>query len=229
MRVFLLRSAAAGVFASLLVTLSCAHDQQLTSIEVQPTTENFGAADPSLGPVQLIAYGHYIHPPVTKDITNQVAWSSNTPAVAVVTSTGALSPGGTDCGNSLVTATVQTNSSAGGRGSSGALISGSMTANVTCASGTGGAGGGGGTGGSGNVVINVDFSGAGSGVINSTPVGLGCGSACSGTFPAGTNLTLTATPNSGSTFGGWVGCDSTTGLSCAILLNNNRTVTVTFN
>lgn len=234
MRVFLLRSAAAGwVLAALLVMLSCAHDQQLVSIEVQPTTENFGAADPSLGPVQLIAYGHYIHPPVTKDITNQVLWSSNTPTVAMVTSTGALSPGGVDCGNSLVTATVKTNSSNGGRSSSGALISGSMTANVTCASGTGGAGGGGGGGGGGgsgsNFVITVQFSGTGSGTISSFPIGLGCASQCASPFPAGINVTLTASPNAGSTFGGWVGCDTTVGLACSILLNNNRVVAVTFN
>ena len=230
MRVFLLRSvAAAGVLASFVAMLSCAHDQQLVSIDVQPATENFGSADASLGPVQLIAHGHYIHPPVTKDITNQVIWSSNTPAVAVVTSTGALSPGGVDCGNSLVTATVKTNHSAGGRSSSGAIVSGSMTANVTCATGSGGAGGGGGGGGSGSLVLTVDFSGAGSGTINSTPVGLGCASQCAGSFPAGTSLTLTAAPDVGSTFGGWVGCDSTTGQSCSILLNNNRVVTVTFN
>src|SRR5215469_3062197 len=231
MRVFLFRSAAAaGVLASLLAMLSCARDQQLVSIDVQPTTEDFGAPDPSLGPVQLIAHGHYIHPPVTKDITNQVNWSSNTPSVAVVTSTGSLSPGGVDCGNSLITATVKTNSSAGGRSSSGAIISGSMTANVTCASGTGGAGGGGtgGGGGSGTFVVTVDFSGAGSGTIFSTPVGLGCGSTCANPLPAG-NVTLTATPSSGSTFGGWVGCDSTTGQSCSLLLNSDRVVTVIFN
>ena len=231
MRVFLFRSAAAaGVLASLLAMLNCARDQQLVSIDVQPTTEDFGAPDPSLGPVQLIAHGHYIHPPVTKDITNQVIWSSNTPTVAVVTSTGALSPGGVDCGNSLVTATVKTNHSSGGRSSSGAIIAGSMTANVTCPSGTGGAGGtGGGGGGSNTFVITVDFSGTGSGTIDSLPRGLGCASQCAGPFPAGTNVTLTAAPNAGSTFGGWVGCDNAPGLSCSILLNNNRVVTVTFN
>ena len=230
MRLFMLRSAAAaGVFASLLLMLSCARDQELVSIAVQPTTENFGASDPSLGPVQLHAYGHYIHPPVTKDITNQVTWTSNTPAVAVVTSTGALSPGGVDCGNSLVTATVKTNHSAGGRSSSGALITGSMTANVTCASGTGGTGGTGGGGGGSTFALTVDFSGAGKGTINSTPLGLGCASQCAKSFPAGSNITLTASANAGSTFGGWVGCDQATGLACSILLNNNRVVTVIFN
>ncbi|HEX6804219.1 MAG TPA: hypothetical protein VF133_11120 [Terriglobales bacterium] len=228
MRVFCLRSIAViGLLGCFVATLSCAHDQQLISIEVQPTTENFGAVDPTLGPVQLVAYGHYIHPPVTKDITSQVAWSSNTPAVAVVTSTGALSPGGVDCGNAIITATVKTNSSAGGRSSSGALITGSMTANVTCA-GAGGAGSGG--GGSGTSTLTIQFNGAGSGVVTSTPMGLSCVMApCTTSFNTGTTVSISAAPNSGSTFGAWSGCDGVSGTTCSVTMNNNRTITVTFN
>lgn len=79
-----------------------------------------------------------------KDITDQVTWSSNTPGVAVVSSTGLVSPDGLDCGNSLISATVQTNSSAGNRSSNGAIITGAMTANVACVGATGSSGGGGG-------------------------------------------------------------------------------------
>jgi hypothetical protein len=205
--------------------LSCARDQQLVSITVQPNIENFGAADPTLN-VQLRAIGSYIHPPVTKDITDQVTWASNTPEVAIVSSTGLLTPGGTACGNSLISATVRTDHSAGNRSSSGALITGSMTANVTCV-GAGGVGSGG--GGTGSSTLTVDFSGAGSGTIASTPAGLGCASLCIGTFPTGSAISLNATPNSGSTFGNWVGCDSTSGQACNLTLNNDRVVTVTFN
>jgi hypothetical protein len=226
---FLLRSVGAiAILGFFLAALSCAHDQQLVGISVQPSVENFGAQDPTLN-VQLRALGHYIHPPVTKDITDQVTWASNTPGVAVVTSTGLLSPNGTDCGNSLISATVQTNHSTGDRPSSGALITGSMTANVTCAGGGGASGGGGGGGGGTNFILSVDFSGAGSGTINSTPAGLGCASQCADSFPSGTNVTLTATPSAGSTFGEWIGCDSPSGQSCSILMNNNRVVTVIFN
>src|SRR5262245_3600959 len=126
MRAFLLRKVAAFAMAgALAVALSCARDQELVSINVQPGTENFGAADPSLN-VQLKALRQYVHPPVTKDITNEVAWSTNTPQVAVVSSTGLLSPGGAACGNALIFATVQTNHSSGGLSSSGALITGQM-------------------------------------------------------------------------------------------------------
>jgi hypothetical protein len=121
-------------FATLLYVLvvsGCGHDQQLTSITVEPDTEDFGAPDPTLQ-VQLRALGHYIHPPVTKEITNQVVWATNTPDVAKVTSTGLLSPGGAACGNAQITATVQTNHSTADRPSSGAIITGSMTATVEC-------------------------------------------------------------------------------------------------
>ncbi len=91
MRVFLFRSVAGLVaVCSLLAMLSCAHDQQLVGITIKPETENFGAADPALN-VQLRALGSYIHPPVTKDITSQVTWASNTPNMVTVTPTGLLS------------------------------------------------------------------------------------------------------------------------------------------
>ena len=222
MRAFRLRKAAFFAMAgALAMSLSCARDQELVSITVQPVTEDFGTPDPSLN-VQLKAFGQYIHPPVTKDITNQVAWSTNAPQVAIVSSTGLLSPGGAACGNALIFATVQTNHSSAGRSSSGALITGQMTTNVTCP-GTGGIGGG------GTSTLTVDFAGTGSGTISTNPPGLGCASQCSAPFTTGSSISITATPNSGSTFGSWVGCDSTSAQTCNLVLNNNRTVTVTFN
>lgn len=227
MRAFLLpKIAVFAIAGALAVALSCARDQELVSITVQPGTEDFGAADPSLN-VQLKALGQYVHPPVTKDITNEVAWSTNTPQVAVVSSTGLLSPGGAACGNALIFATVQTNHSSGGRSSSGALITGQMTANVAC-SGAGGIGGGGG-GGGGTSTLTVGFAGAGSGTITTTPAGLGCASQCSAQFTTGISISIAATPSAGSTFGNWVGCDTVSGQTCNLVLNNNRTVTVTFN
>src|SRR6266704_1442587 len=137
MRVFLFRRVAGLVaVCSLLAMLSCAHDQQLVGITIKPGVENFGSADPALN-VQLRAIGNYIHPPVSKDIRDQVIWNSNTPNMVTVTSTGLLSPAGFACGNALVSATVQTNHSVGNRSSSGAIISAYMTANVACLSSTG--------------------------------------------------------------------------------------------
>jgi len=128
------------VMASLLLSVvSCARSQQLVSINVEPTTENFGAAnipfplDAGLS-VQLRALGTYIHPPVTKDITNQVVWTSNTPGMVTVNSAGMITATGNECGNTLISATVKTNTSDGGISSSGAMVVGTMTANVICPS-----------------------------------------------------------------------------------------------
>lgn len=220
MRVFVFRSAAALVIVcSLLAMLSCAHDQQLVAITIKPETENFGAADPALN-VQLRALGTYIHPPVIKDITDQVAWASNTPAMVTVDSTGLLSPAGFTCGNALVSATVTTNTSAGNRSSSGAIVTGYMTANVACLSSTG-------------PILTVNFLGPGTGNVTSLPAGLSCASTavtCSAGFVSGTPITLTATPTGTSTSVTWGGCPSPSATVCTIpSLSANTVISATFN
>jgi len=219
MRVFLFRSVAGLVaVCSLLAMLSCAHDQQLVGITIKPETENFGAADPALN-VQLRALGTYIHPPVTKDITSQVTWASNTTNMVTVSSGGLLSPAGFACGNALVSATVLTNHSSGNRSSSGAIVTGYMTANVACLNTTG-------------PTLTVDFLG-GIGNISSSPLGLSCASTavtCSQSFVSGTPITLTATPTPPFTAVTWGNCPSPSGLVCTITsLTANTIVTVTFN
>src|SRR6516162_7635381 len=64
---------------------SCARDQQLTSITVQPNNTTFqgvGAA------VQMTALGTFEHPAATKDVTSQVQWSIDVQHLATVTSSG---------------------------------------------------------------------------------------------------------------------------------------------
>ncbi|MGC2194769.1 MAG: hypothetical protein WA628_08835 [Terriglobales bacterium] len=129
------------VLLFLLAALSaCGHEQQLISITIVPATENFGAAnipvdlDKGLN-VQLRALGSYIHPPVTKDITNQVTWVSNTPGMVTVNATGLVTATGTSCGGTIISATVTTNHSDGNISSTGAIVTGSMQANVICFTG----------------------------------------------------------------------------------------------
>jgi len=203
-----------------LTMLSCGHEQQLVSIVVQPSSETFGSAttpvsdDAGLS-IQLRALGNYIHPPVTKDITNKVTWASNSPDVAMVSSGGLLAATGLACGNALVSATVTTNTSSGNIPSSGAIVTGNMTATVVCF---------------GGVTLNVDFAGAGSGTVSITPGGARCTATCTTSFASGTSVTLTATANTGAAFGSWAGCDSSSGTTCTITsLTATRTVTVTFN
>jgi hypothetical protein len=212
------------VAISLLSVSSCGDPQELVSIQIEPGSETFGQADiPVIQDkglqAQLTALGTYIHPPVTKDITNQVTWASNETQIMTVTPGGLITATGAVCGGALITATVQTNADASGVSSSGAVVSGNMIATVTCFTGTG-------------PTITINFAGSGTGTISSSPAGLGCaatpGGSCTGSFPTGTDVTLTAVPNG--TFGGWAGCDIDSGATCVLQnLISNVTVTATFN
>jgi Divergent InlB B-repeat domain len=53
--------------------------------------------------------------------------------------------------------------------------------------------------------VNVKKYGTGSGVVTSSPAGINCGIYCSGQFPVGSLVTLTAKANEGSKFTGWAG------------------------
>ena len=76
--------------------LSCAHEQKLVSIRVQPTAIEFGAPDTALS-FQEAAFGTYIHPPEQKDITATAVWKSNSTDIVTVTAGGLVSPGGLAC------------------------------------------------------------------------------------------------------------------------------------
>jgi hypothetical protein len=73
------------------------------------------------------------------------------------------------------------------------------------------------------------------GTVTSAPAGINCGPVCSSAafdFPAGRDVTLTATPSSGSTFVGWSGsgagfsCPGTG--TCTVTMDTARTVTAAF-
>jgi Bacterial Ig-like domain (group 2) len=223
--------AALFIVGGLLFSLaSCGRDQELVSIQVQPTSETFGTSNTPVGmdaglTVQLRALGTYIHPPVTKDITSQVTWTSNDTQMVTVDSSGVLTATGIACGSSLVSATVKTGKSSGGLSSSGAIVTASMTGNVVCFTGPGG-----GTG----PTITLNVVGGGSGSVTSSPPGLDCTNASSpcvsNDFASGSAIMLTAVPVG--TFGGWQGCPSVdgTGLICTISsLTTPLTLTATFN
>jgi len=217
--------------ASLLLGVnSCGHSQELVGIQVQPTSQTFGASDIPVidnagAQVQLRALGTYIHPPVTKDITSEVTWTSNTPQMMTIDSSGMLTVTGAACGGALISATVNTNKSSGGVSASGAIVTGFMTGNVVCFTSSGG-------GGAGSPALTATFLGGGSGSIASSPAGLNCSSPtpCLAQFASGTVVTLTATPGSGSAFGSWLDCDTPASTNpCVVTMTTNRTVTVTFN
>jgi len=218
--------------ATLLISVSsCGDPQELQSITVQPTTETFGASNIPVQSdnglqVQLTALGNYLHPPVTKDITNQVTWASSDPQMFTITPAGLLTATGAVCGATLVSASVTTNHDGSGVSSSGAIVVGNMTANVVCFTGTTSGGGG------AEPLLTVNFSGSGTGTVTSSTSGFSCAStavSCEDSFPSGTTVTLTATPVAPSTFGGWSGGGCTGTSTCVLVLQTDTTVTAAFN
>jgi hypothetical protein len=112
-----------AILAAVLPSVDCSTGQQLVAINVTPATVVFGSASPSLS-AQLTATGVYTHPPATKDITTQVTWTSDIKGVAVVNSSGVVSPAGVDCGVAGITASFKTNQPTGN------LITGTMSVTV---------------------------------------------------------------------------------------------------
>jgi phospholipase C len=79
-------------------------------------------------------------------------------------------------------------------------------------------------------VLTVTVSG--SGLVASSPAGIDActssGGTCSAVFSAGTGVTLTATPATGSTFTGWSGASCTGTGPCSVTVNSAESVGATF-
>jgi len=219
-----MNSSLRGIFAALALVLAlivfvpgCARDQELTSIQIKPSGATFGAVDPSLV-INFTATGTYIHPPQTKDITSVVTWQSDTPQVVQVTPNGAVSPS-TNCGTGNVFATMHDHASGNDIPSNSASVVVNGPSSLGC------------TPSGAQAVLTVSFNGSGTGNITSVPAGITCSTpnTCSSAFTVGTTIVLTANPQGTSTFGGWSGCNTSSGPTCTVVLQNSVSVTATFN
>jgi len=76
--------------------------------------------------------------------------------------------------------------------------------------------------------LTLTKSGIGTGTVASSPSGISCGTTCSASFASGTVVSLTAAPDSGSTFAGWSGACSGTG-ACSVTMDAAKSVSATFN
>jgi hypothetical protein len=200
--------------ASLLFSLSsCAYNQHLVSINIPESGGTFGGIGPGAY-FDFTAIGTYIHPPATKDITDQVTWRSDNPQVVQVSNTGVVSPN-IACGLANISASFYD--------SPNDVVSNAVaiTVNGPAADGCTPAGP--------QPILTVTVTGTTSGNVTSSPAGISCntGSSCSSQFPTGEAVTLTATPASG--FQSWQGCNAANGASCTVFLQNSVTVTAIFN
>lgn len=74
-----------------------------------------------------------------------------------------------------------------------------------------------------NFNLTVAKGGSGSGLVAADVGAVNCGGICSGVYPSGTLITLTATPAGSSQFTGWLG--PCTGLgACQFTINSPTTV-----
>jgi hypothetical protein len=103
--------------AMLAFVFSCGHPESLQSITISPasyTATGSTSAPPAGAQNQFTAYGNYIHPTKTVDITSQVAWTSSSvgnDAIAIINSSPQPNPGqatstGLSCGTTVITATA---------------------------------------------------------------------------------------------------------------------------
>jgi hypothetical protein len=203
----------AGIW--LLSLSSCARSTKLVSIAIQPQSGTFGAPDPALN-FQFKAFGTYIHPPKTVDITNQVNWQSDNTQVVQVTSAGVVSPN-LGCGVAQVFAEMHSGNSDVVSNSASITVDGPASSGCTPAGP--------------QPILTISFAGIGTGTVTGSGISCSTPSSCSNQFTAGTTLTLTAAATGASSFAGWSNCSSTSGTNgsvCTVILQNNLTVTATF-
>jgi uncharacterized repeat protein (TIGR01451 family) len=76
--------------------------------------------------------------------------------------------------------------------------------------------------------LTVARTGTGTGTVTASPGGIDCGTDCLEDYPAGSIVTLAATPASGSLFTGWTGAGCTGNSLCVVTLDQARQVTAVF-
>ena len=73
--------------------------------------------------------------------------------------------------------------------------------------------------------LTIAKTGGGAGSVSSNPSRISCGAICSASFTGGQSVILSATPDSGSSFAGWTGCDSVSGTQCTVTATGAKSVT----
>ena len=77
--------------------------------------------------------------------------------------------------------------------------------------------------------LSIAKVGTGTGTVTSDPQGISCGSSCSHVYYGGAEVTLSASPASGSSFEGWSGACSGSSPSCTTTIDADQSVTARFN
>ncbi len=208
-----------GATLALIATswLSCGQDHKLVAIEVQPSAGfNFGSPNPS-AQGNFTAIGTFVHPPGTRDITNEVVWKTDIPQLLTINK-GVVSPSGAGCGFADVSASLNS----GGNFVIGySTVTVSDPTNALCPGGSSTLG-----------IVSVTLAGTGAGTrtVTSAPAGITCpATTCIAQFTVGQTVGLSAVPGAGTSVT-WLGCTTVSGNTCSIVVPKGSTnVTATFN
>ena len=207
----------AGISATATVTVSISSTTPSTpNITIIPGVVNAAGAGAQ---TQLIAIGNLTGNGVVQNLTNNVTWVSTAFQDVSVTQTGLATALVTPPPGVTVTSVI----TAIGVDTTGSVVTATMPFNITTP----------GASAPPSETLTLYELGSGTGNIASSSGGLSCGnggSTCAGTFSQGTIVTLTATPATGHTFGGWTGpCTPSTPNSCTVTMSGNETIGATFN
>ena len=110
MRQIINRGASGGLAVLfLLALLSCGEDHKLVAITITPDGFTFTNPVPGATLASFKALGEFVHPPESRDITNQVVWSDAFPTIFKMDSTTGVATYQGGCGTNLpITATAST-------------------------------------------------------------------------------------------------------------------------
>ncbi len=184
---------------------------QLTNLTITPGIQNLDAPGEN---AQFIATGIFgTNPPVDLTHSPQLQWKSSDTGIANVDSQGVVT--GLKQGTTTITATYTDTNNV--TVSAGAVLSvGNGTVSVTPS-------------------LTITVVGTGAGTVASSPGGIvNCsksGGTCTANFVLGATITLTATPNGGSSFKGWSSnCTPVSGNAnqCTIAMGGNQSVGAIF-
>lgn len=99
------KACAVSVLMLSALLIGCGHPTQLVEMSINPDTVTVTGLSAG-AQAQYTAYGRFIHPDDTRDITTQVTWTTSIPEVATVDNKGLVTSTGMACGSTTVTATA---------------------------------------------------------------------------------------------------------------------------
>lgn len=99
------KACAVSVLMLTALLIGCGHPTQLVEMSINPSTVTVTGLTGG-ATAQFTAYGRFIHPDETRDITSLVTWTTSIPEIATVDSKGLVTTTGLACGTTTVTATA---------------------------------------------------------------------------------------------------------------------------